>query len=412
MPLPPWSEVWDALRFLIAPTLAASLLVMIVGRYLTGERFSIFATALALAAGVVAGNYFREDMPWRIDSDRPLTVGDLREVLGWSLEGKPPAESSETDQDKKEPTQSDDEKKEPIRVPQSTYWLFWLAGLAMLVELLARFATLPPSIWWTIRALVAVFAGRLLTPADLRVEHSWTPWALGIAMLLEWAILQSLAQRWKDGTLGAALSICFAAAGIVILHAHSGRLTDMALLFSVALFPIALFAWIRPSETGGALGAVAVFLPGLLLNSMHDTVSDVPWRSFLFAGLAPIALLPMLHARLVRQTRWGRWVPGIILPLIPSIWAVVLAAEAEKLQFEHEQKETSMGQDLGPDMNLTPFIAPDVGAGLPACPAKDRPGGLSHGPSRSRLSHLFSRDPRELEQSSGSGIVTSLSLTT
>jgi hypothetical protein len=323
MPLPPWSEVWDALRLLIAPALGASLLVMIAGRYLTRERFSIITTALALAAGVVAGNYFRGDMPWRIDSDHPLNQSDLREVLGWSLEGKPAVEASETDQ----------EKEEPLRVPQATYWLPWLAGLAMLIELPARFIRGPASIWWTIRTLAAVMAGRLLTPADLRIEQPWASWALGLSILVEWAILHSLAQRWKDGTLAAALMFCLAAAGVIILHAHSGLLTDMALLFSVALFPIALIAWFRPSDTGAALSAVAVFLPGLLLNAKHDTYSDVPWRSFLFAGLAPIALLPMLHPRLARQTRWRRWVPGIVLPLIPATWAVILAAQAEKLQF-------------------------------------------------------------------------------
>jgi hypothetical protein len=46
-----------------------------------------------------------------------------------------------------------------------------------------------------------------------------------------------------------------------------------------------------------------------------------------------LALLPMMHPKLASQTRWGRWLPGIILPLIPAAWAVILAADAEQLQF-------------------------------------------------------------------------------
>jgi hypothetical protein len=296
---------------------------MILGRYLTRENLSIIVTAVALAAGVIAGNYFRGAMAWRIDSDRPLNARDLRDALGWSLEGKPSMEPSDADQ----------EKAEAIPIPPSPYWLPWLAGFAILIDLLARFVPLPPSIWSTARTLAAVLAGRLLCPADLRIEYAWAPWALGVIVLMEWALLQSLAERWKDGTLATTLALCLAAAGVIILHAHSGRMTDMALLFSTALVPIALFTWMRPGETGAALGAVAVFLPGLLLNAKHDTFSDVPWRSFLLAATAPLALLPMVHPKLARQTRWGRWLPGVILPLIPATWAVILAAEAERLQF-------------------------------------------------------------------------------
>jgi hypothetical protein len=324
MPLPPWSEVWDAIRLLIVPAFATSLLLMLLGRRFSGERSAVIAPALALAAGVLAGNCLREAMPWRIDSDHPLNEHELRTVLGWSLEGKPAVEPSAADPEREEPP-------EQPPVPPARYWLPWLAGLALLIDLLARLVS--PSGGWAARTAVALLAGRLLTPADLRIDAPWASWTLGLAILWEWAILRSLARLWRDGSVPAALSLCFAAAGLIILHAHSARLTDMALLFSVPLFAIALVAWIWPVDTGGALSAAAVFLPGLLLNAQQETFSQAPWRSFLFAALAPIALLPLLYPKLARLTGWKRWALAIILPAIPATWGLILAAQAEQLQF-------------------------------------------------------------------------------
>ncbi len=176
MPLPPWSEVWDALRFLIAPALIASFLVMLAVRLLAGERFSVLASAFALAAGVVAGNYWSETIQWRVDSDRPLNERDMRTAVGWSLEGKPPAEPDEGEQ----------KKDEPSRVPSGHCWLPWLAGLAILVDLLARLVPRASGAGWAARTLVAVLAGRLLTlHTSARGSAVGNLGKLGLAILLE-----------------------------------------------------------------------------------------------------------------------------------------------------------------------------------------------------------------------------------
>jgi len=322
MPLPPWSEVWDAIRLLIVPGLGASFLVLLIIRSIVGLRFSAVAVVFGLAAGLLAGNYFREAIPWRFDSDRPLNQRDLRMVLAWSLEGKPPADSLE----------GDEGHEEQPSIPASLYWLPWAAALAMLVDLLARLIPFP-TIGWSLRTIIAVFAGRLLTAADVRLDAPWVSWALGGAILSGWALLGALATMWQDGTLAAAIAACFAVAAMILLHAHSAKLTDFALLASMALVGTALAAWVRPSDTGSALAAAAVFLPGLLLNGQHSTFSEVPKLSFVLAALAPLAVTPMLIPMLARQSRWKRWLPAIGLPLIPAIWALVLAARAETLQF-------------------------------------------------------------------------------
>lgn len=317
--MPPPGEVIDLFVRLLLPAMAASVIVMALLRRLGGERFAPLAAALALAVGVLVGNYFREAMPWRLDSERSLTGYDLATVLGWSLEQKPTGEIEDT--------------TDLPPLPPSRYWLPWLAGLALLVELLVRLPAVTPSMGWILRTGTVLLAGRLLTPPDLRVATPWASWALAAAMLLIWMVLKALARQWKDATLPTALALCFAAAGMVLLHAHSARLADMALLGFAALFGIAVTAWLWPGDVAGALGAVAVFLPGLMLTGQQETFSEVPFTSFLLVALAPVALLPMTLPLIAQRQRWSRWLPGLILPLIPAGIAVYLAMQAESLPF-------------------------------------------------------------------------------
>jgi hypothetical protein len=152
--------------------------------------------------------------------------------------------------------------------------------------------------------------------------------------VLEWSVLVTLARRWKDGTIAVAMVLCFLAASAVLLHAHSLKLTNIALFFGAALAGPALVTWFWPGDTGPVFAAVAVVLPGLILTGLHDTTDHkVPLESFLLAGLAPLALTPMLLPFLIRQPGWKHWLPGIILPLVPAALSVILAAEAEPLDF-------------------------------------------------------------------------------
>jgi hypothetical protein len=335
MSLPPWHLVWDMLRLLLAPTLAASLLVMLALRVLGRERFAPLAAAVAIAAGVFAGNHFKETIEWQLQKGRPLTVDDLRTVLGWSLESKP------------SPTGA----LAPPMVA-ARYWLPWLGGLAMLVELLVGLPRVPVGLGWVLRALVAMFAGRLLTPESFRhemppdpdllhlipLQTAATPWLLGLAILLEWAILIGLSRKWQDGTPPGAMALCFAAAGFVLLLHHCGSCMDVAMLCCMALLGPALVAWKWPSLTGPALAAAAVALPGLMLTGLHDnaTSSKVPVRSFLLVALAPLALAPLALPFLARQRGWKASLAGLILPLIPAALAVFFAFQYESLTFDEE----------------------------------------------------------------------------
>jgi hypothetical protein len=310
------------LRLLLLPALGASLVVMLVLRLCGREPGSPVAAALALATGIFAGNYFKESIEWQLDRDHPLDIHEVRTVLGWSLEGKPPAS-----------TTGDTQVELPM--PPARWWLPWLAGLAILVELCVGLPFVPPSGGWALRALVAAFAGRLLTPADLRLSLPIASWLLSLAILLEWAVLVALARNWRDGTAATVSAICFGAAGMVVLHASSLRLADMALMFSAAMFGPALVAWIWRGNTAPALAGAAVFLPGLALTAQQETFSQVPQESFLLAGLAPLALIPLMLPWILRKPFWATRALALILPLVPAAWAIFLAAQAEPIDWEN-----------------------------------------------------------------------------
>lgn len=312
--------ILDVLRHLLAPGIGASLAVMLAVRGL-GERWTALAAALALAAGVLAANYFRQTIDFAIEPDRPLRIAELRQVLGWSLESKPIMESEDETSALDEPP--------PVRFAH--YWLPWLALFALIAELLIRCCWLPSGAAWTLRAVISLFAGRLLTPALTRVEAPWVAWALGITIVAEWAILIALSRQWRDGTAPAALALCLIAVSALMMEAHSLKLIDLALYAAAGLAGPALVAWRWPGDTGPALAASAVYLPGLLLTGHQETFSDVPWQSFLLMALAPVALAPMLVPFLVRQTGWKRWLPAFTLIMIPLIVAALLASKAQKI---------------------------------------------------------------------------------
>lgn len=326
MPLPPWNEVRDALLLVLAPAAGASLALMLLLRVWGGPRWAPLAAALAFASAVTAGNYFPEAFAWRLDSERPLTAGDLRTVLGWSLEGKPPAKETENP----EPTP----EAEPPPLPSPRYWLPWLAALALVIEGLSLLPATPPAAGWVARTLASVLAGRLLSPADMRLELPWAPWALAAAVLAGWTLVSTLQRRWEDGTIGTALGLCFALSAGVLLHAHSARLTDLALIVGAALLGPALVCWKWPGNSSPALAAAVLVLPGLMLNAQYETFSEVPYACFLLAGLATLGLAPLTIPVLARQQGWRRWLPGLGLPLALAVAALVLARQAESLPFE------------------------------------------------------------------------------
>jgi hypothetical protein len=334
-----WEEIREQvlgeLSTLIAPAMAASLVVMLVIRWLGGKRVGALATVLAVTAavfvglsGIVVANNLSSLVPWQLDPDpnRPWDVCEFAErlprALWWSLEEEKP---------KPAPEEGEERAAEVVRPMnpncRTRYWLPWLAGLAMLIEFLLPLPRVPSGPGWSLRTVIALLAARLLTPNTQRMEEPWVWWALGAVILLEWALLTALARRWRDGTVPTSLGLCCIAAALVLKEVHLSA-CEWALLLGSSMAGPALVSWKWPSDTSPAAAACAVILPSLLLDSEYNYLDKVvPLWSFLLAGLAPLALLPVWLPFLARRERWIRWVLWLSLPLIPAVTAAVWAVQ-------------------------------------------------------------------------------------
>jgi hypothetical protein len=323
-------HAWEKLSMLVGPAAGASLVMMLIIRLAGGQRVGSLATLLAVAAGVYVGaalvsNSVSDEYPWQLESDPKMTLKtkDLLQVFVWSLEEKPALPEDGAAQDG---TKAAEDPPSLRRMP--LYWLAYLAGLAMLVEMLLPMLVVPAEALWVVRTVIALLAGRLLTPGFQRMEHAWIPWALGLAILLEWGILATLARRWRDGVVPTALGFCCVAASMVLIAAAYATACDYALLAGAALAGPALVSWNCPSDTAPAGAACAVILPGLVLAGYNGSTDEaIPIWSFMLAGLAPLALLPLCLPALARQEGLARWLPGLVLPLIPAVLAVVWAMQ-------------------------------------------------------------------------------------
>jgi len=149
MPEIPWDHVGALASDLLLPALGASVALMALIRWPGRERLAPVAAGVALVVGAVAGNHFREILPWEFDQDRPLVASDFRDALAWSLEPKPEPKESED----AEPKES--EAPEEIPVPKPRHWVLWGVFLAVLVECLASVPRAPLALAGAARALTA-----------------------------------------------------------------------------------------------------------------------------------------------------------------------------------------------------------------------------------------------------------------
>jgi hypothetical protein len=270
----------------VLPSLAAAALVLAV--FLIGGRKwgAVVGPALAVVAGVAAGNYQREaPLPWLPD----------QEVWHW--------------------------------LPAAI-----LAALG--AGLLAQVPRVPAVIGWLLRAAAAGLATWLLVPEELRTEAWWVVPAFFAAVLADWAALELAARRAPGGAVPAGLALVCAGAAAVLVHHYSARFADIALMQAGALAGIALVAGLARADCATAMPAGAVLLPGLLLAGYHGMESEIPWVSFALTTLAPLALVPTLLPPLSRLRPVLLRTVQLALLLAPVVVAVALAMKAEPMEFD------------------------------------------------------------------------------
>lgn len=299
--------ILDAIAFgLLLPLLAAGVILLAACRMGKGGR-AVAATA-AIVIGFAVGNHFRPAAEYRFDADRPLALGEFASEVVHAVSGVP----------------------EETPHPPARYWLPWAVLFAVVIGSIARAPKVPSVVGHLLRVVVVVFVARLLVQPSLRVEVPWLWAAFAAIVLAEWELLEALVG--DGGWLPWGLGFVFLAAGAVLLHAHTARLTDLATFLGGSCFGVALAARWTGADLRGVSPVAAVSLPGLMLIGQRSTYSEVPTASFALVALAPLVLTPLLLLP-GRHRRW-RVFAGLGLLLVTAGAAVFLAWCAEPLSFD------------------------------------------------------------------------------
>ena len=324
--MPPMSEVLDALRYAVAPAFLSALAIGFLVACLLTDRAASLATALAILAGLAAGNHFREVFDYRTDPDTPLQLPVLGRQFLETLTHAP------VKQPEGDPLKSTDSEAQ-AGPPSGRYWLPWAVLLATIVGLVSRVPIIPDWARTGLRAGMAMVAATVLIPRGLPGDYPWLPHSFVVVVFLNGLVLEKLADEPAKGLPALAASLACGSAAVVLLHAHSARLSDGATLLGAGLGGVAIASQWGRANAAGAMPALSVLLPGILLSGWRDTFSEVPAWSFLLPAVAPIILAVLWLPGVRRLGGWPRWVAGVVVALIPAILAVVLAARAEPLDF-------------------------------------------------------------------------------
>jgi hypothetical protein len=285
--LPPWPIVLEILRTLVLPAFVAAALVLYCGRL---ARRMVWLQrvlpALALTAGLAAGNYFRKLLEWSPDG------------RGW-----------------------------PVLLPAT---VVGLAGI-LLAELLSGKLRIGLSIltctacgWW--------------------LAEAWPPFTLlSVGMTLVAVMILICAALWPDGLRAAPPVPSFlldglilawgTAAATVLIFAHSARFSDLAVLMTASYFAVALVGFLSKTDHSSIRIGPAVFLPALMLAGAANTFSDVPTAAFVLIALAPLGLLLMLLPLCKKLSLPARLTFTAATMLIPCALGVYLAVRNESLSY-------------------------------------------------------------------------------
>ena len=294
----------------LGPAAAAALIVFGVGLLVFGKKAAVPAAAFAILAAVAVANHFRDVFFWwpqpQTDPDRPLHP----RFIAW-------------------------------------HWLPALLVLAQFNGVLASGSGV--SRWgrcWlmlgtgVLAALVLVPAGLYQTwplhysgwPYPFRAQV-WPILAFALFVGLGWAGSAAVARQSPGGVVGLGLALAMFGASFVVVHAHTARFADALSIPAAALFVITVVAAFIKVEVTGAIPAVALFLPSIMLvvTIENEGLHEIPWYAFLLAAMPPLTVGLLAIPPLSKLTGVGRGIVFWILCLGPTVAAVILAVRAETL---------------------------------------------------------------------------------
>jgi hypothetical protein len=323
--LPPEQEVLNALKYAVLPAAGAaaavfggfSLLAWLTSRKLSFDwrRLTPLAAALSVAAALAAGNY-------AMGSDAPFP---------WAPAGKP------------------------------WHWAWWAFGLAVIVELVARFPGVGVGVGHLLRGTAAGVIAAFVVPAaiapapgapsavhadaedpDVLAAQERLRWmlpAFALAVAVQWAVVDAVGRRAPGGSTAAAVAVAANGAAAILLHAESLGFLNVATFLFAGLAAVAVLAWLTGTDAGAAAAVATVTVCVLLLFGKYLRDSQVPDSSFLLVGFAPVLLGLFLLPGPNRITTWRLGtVLKMLVVLIPVAVAVYRTMEIAPYSFGTEEE--------------------------------------------------------------------------
>ncbi|MGL4420968.1 MAG: hypothetical protein ACRCZF_09920 [Gemmataceae bacterium] len=281
MTLPPKSLVLSCLQEVVLPAGGTAALLALVVVFLLPRRYWPMAAVFVVGCGFAAGNHFKAVAPWLPDNRR-------------------------------------------------IEWLAMLVGVLAVGSALTRLTFVPPT--WSVAGLagfVALAAGRLI-PKEFSPFFAAAFFTLCTLCGLSFA---RLARRDPGPLVPGLMMVLLLMAGGVLIHAHSARYLDFAMLVAVPCGVVMLWALLRSFDTGSIYPAAMLAFHGILFLGYHEATSKVPMLAYLILAFAP--LLPSLVHLPPFRSFVGKKLALVLLgpALIFAIIALSLAAINDPIDF-------------------------------------------------------------------------------
>jgi hypothetical protein len=178
---------------------------------------------------------------------------------------------------------------------------------------------------WLLRLGTAIGFAWWLLPEAKREETWWLAPAFALAVAIQWMVLDYTASRRGGGSVAFCMVLTLVAAAAVLVFAASKLLADHLAVLAFALLGTAIIAALWGAMVDGAVPALAVALPTLLLMTFF-TSETVHWRAFALTASAPLTLvltIPLMHG-----PKWLLHALRLLLVLVPLLIAIGIAQEA------------------------------------------------------------------------------------
>ncbi|HEX3313749.1 MAG TPA: hypothetical protein VHR72_02605 [Gemmataceae bacterium] len=308
-----------AWQSLLLPMVAAAIVFL---GFLFVPRGAFFGAVLAVIVGFAAANHFRDAVDPRI-LPIPDAADDAVKAADPNLDPSQIAWAAAT---------SLGGPSIGASTVKSRLWLPWCVMLAGIAGTIGRLPWMPTTI---LRVAAALAATILLVAPAIQAEASWLAPVFALVLVTEWELIDTIGRQEPGGVLPLSLAIAFGAAAVVVIHAHTVKYADAALILAACCLGIALTAALRRGDASGLAPIAAVALPGLMLVVRSQTESLIPVAGFAAIALAPLGLLPAaLMGKCGSERKWMRSLAIVAGPAAVAALGVTLAMMYESLPTE------------------------------------------------------------------------------